>query len=72
MALWLASITVDVYIIINHVMGYCLLLVTQPTKELLLCQGFVLAQCGRFPAFVPFCTCGGSERCKYIEVVIGI
>lgn len=35
MALWLTSITADVYIIINHVICYCLLVVTKATKELL-------------------------------------
>jgi len=34
MVLWLTSIAVDVYIIINHVMCHCLLLETQPTEEL--------------------------------------
>ena len=42
MALWRISITVDVYLIINHVMRYCLLLVTQPTKGLLCVRALYL------------------------------
>lgn len=42
MGLWVTSITVAVYIIINHVMCYCLLLVTQPTEELLCVRALYL------------------------------
>lgn len=60
MLLWLTTVTVDLYKIISHVM---LLSVTNysPLARTALCQCLVLAHCGRFTAFVLFCTSRGSD-----------
>lgn len=52
MALWLTSVTRDIYIIINHVMCYCLSLVTQPSDGLLCVRALCLLIVADFLLFI--------------------